>query len=259
MADEESFVDISFFHVEEQLTDKDSASFLVIGAPGSGKTNFIEYFAYCVKHLCPVANVMSGAEVVDHRLEKIFGSSYVFYAYDKEADKKRVDRQKQCINDKDCKNARALYITDDCSEDKKLFTTPLMKGKIRTGSRRFKWYDLYGMQQAFAFPSDIRNSISYVIVFWEDDQKERKKIWSNFVSGTLDWDEFEQLMRQITGDYKYMVIDKRTQSSKVHEKVYWGKAEDMTKKKWRFGCREYTYWDEQRLDPNWEEKFMQNV
>lgn len=251
MANEEH-INIEFFNWQEKLAEKDSASILAIGSPGSGKTNFMEAFAFDVKHMCPVANIMSGAESVDHKLEKIFGETFVFYAYNKDADKKRVERQKKCINDAECSNARALYIIDDCSEDKKLFTTPLMKGKIRTGSRRFKWYDMYGMQQAYAFPSEIRNSISYVVVFWEDDQKERKKIWTNFVSGSLDWDDFEQLMKEITGDFKYMVIDKRTTSNNLADKVYWGKARNMDGVKWKFGCNEYREWNTRRLNPNWE-------
>ena len=230
-----------------------SCTWVVIGPPGSGKSNFVEYLIYANKHRYPVGRAWCGTEDTQGKYSKFFPNLFVTNEYNDREHEYTIIRQKTTTAEK-CKNPAAVYVIDDCGDDSKVFKSKLMKGQFKNGSQ---WWDclfVLANQYAIDMPPDIRKSISYVALFREPTPKERTKLYENFSVGCTR-QEFDQLMDQITGDYTCLIFKMRTQSNKLEDCVYYFKAPDMKNKQWKFGCKEYRQWAEKRYNKKYVEKF----
>jgi hypothetical protein len=63
-------------------------------------------------------------------------------------------------------------------------------------------------------------------------------------------------MDGLTGDYTCIVFDRRTQSNKLEDCVYYFKAPNMEKKKWAFGCDDFKKWSKDRYNTKYVESFI---
>jgi hypothetical protein len=58
-------------------------------------------------------------------------------------------------------------------------------------------------------------------------------------------------MDQLTGDYTFMIIDKRSQSSKLEDCVFYYRTKVLGS--WKFGCKEFRQWHTERYDTKYVE------
>lgn len=228
----------------------ESCTFIVIGAPGSGKTNFIEYLCYYNKHRHPVARVWSDTEMEQGSYRKFIRPLYISEYYDKNELDQSIIRQKTCKAE-DCRNSYSINILDDIAADKSVLKTKSVIGLFKYGSQWWDSLTIFGTHYALEFPPDIRKTVSYVVLFREPDINERKKLYENFAGIVGTFKVFCDLMDQITGDYTCIVIKKRSQSNELKDCVFYCKAEDMTKVKWSFGCEQYKKWSDDRYNKSY--------
>lgn len=230
-----------------------SCTMIVIGAPDTGKSNFVEHMCYMLKHRYPVARVWCGTEDTQGRFKKFIPEMFITSDYIDKEHEKKIIRQKQCMLNK-CQNPYCIAIMDDCGDDPKNFKSKLMVGQIKNGRH---WDELYVIanQYIFDLPPAVRKSIAVVVLFKEDSPTERKKLYDTF-SPSCTYAEFNDLMDQLTGDYTCMIINRRSQSKKLEDCVFYYKAPNMDKKQWKFGCKELWEWNKQRFNPKYTPKFM---
>lgn len=234
-----------------------SASIVLVGAPGTGKSNLIEYIVWCTRDKYPVHKIYDGSDDVDHRWRLFVHELYQNNEYVAKEDEEYVKRQKKCINDPGCTNSNAICIINDCSEDSNIFKSKLVKAKFKNGSRRWNHLDIYGMQYIKDLPPDVRKSISYAIIFREKTVEEREKIYKTLGGECGSKTDFFQIWDQLSGDFEFMVINKRTQSNNLEDIIFFGKVPNMSDPKvidqndLRVGCAEAWEYAEKRFDPNW--------
>ena len=253
--EEEMVLNIRQFSFRRDLPP--SATIVIVGAPGTGKSNLIEYIVWILQDKYPVHKIFDGSDEVDKRWELFVHPLYINHEYNKKEDENYVSRQKKCINDPHCNNPRAICITNDCSDDSNIFKDKLVKGKFKNGSRRWDHLDIYGMQYIKDLPTDVRKSISYAIIFREKNVEEREKIYKTLGGECGTKQDFFQIWDQLSGDFDFMVVNKRTQSNNLEDIIFFGNVMNMRdennipKGELKVGCRESWEYAEKRYNPYW--------
>lgn len=224
----------------------DSCTIICIGAPGLGKTNIIEYLCYYNKHRFPTARVWSETELEQGAYRKFIHPLYISEYFDGKELDSNIIRQKTCVAE-GCPNCLCIDILDDINADKSFLKKKNVIGLFKYG----RWWQnatIFGTHYSLDFPPDIRKTVAYIVLFREADVNERKKLYENFGGIVGSFKVFCDLMDQLTGDYCCLVIKKRSQSNELKDCVFYCKAEDMTKIRWTFGCREFNEWANQRYN-----------
>ena len=230
-----------------------SCTCVMVASPGSGKTCLIENIMYYKKHLYPVARIFSGTEATNKSYSKFVPPLYISYKYDRKEEKKHIARQQTMVQELDDKKYignYAINVIDDCTDDPKIFKSPEIRALFKLGSQHYNQLFLLGTQYAVDLPPDIRKSISFVFLFREPELNERRKLYDNFGGLAGSFKNFCALMDGLTGDYRCMVINKRAQSNKLEDCIYYYKGDLLGK--WQFGCKEYRDWAKQRYIPNFK-------
>lgn len=245
-------VTINEFRLEDMPL---SCTWMCVGPPSSGKSSMIESFAYYLKHRYPTAWVSSGTETAYDRFCKVFGSLYVRNYYSEDEFIKFSRRQRQCALENGIGNQAnyCLAIVDD-PEDMKIFKSSIVCASFKLGSQHWHALQIWGLQYGIDPGPSIRKSVSYVAIFREPEEKERKKLYENFGGITGSFEVFNDLMDQLTGDYTCLVIKKRSQSNNLEDCVFYFKGVDPNKLgNWKFGCKEAKQWCENRYNKNYVE------
>lgn len=233
-----------------------SCTWIIVGAPGSGKTTLIENICYYRKHLYPTARCFLGSETAYKEFCEIFGKMYCSNYYNEKEEEDFIRRQKSVILENGVANPMnySINVIDDASDDPKVYKTKIMQGLFKLGSQHWQNLLLVGVQYSIDFPPSIRMSVSYVALFREPNELNRKKLYNNFGGICGDYKTFSTLLEGITGEYTCMVIKCRSQSNKIRDNVFYLKT--RLNKKWKFGCAEYKKWAVDRYNPNYVEQVV---
>jgi hypothetical protein len=227
----------------------DSATFIVIGAPGSGKSTFMENVAFYNRDRLPVGRVCVGTETGYARMQKIFPPLFVSDRYDGAEHHEQTNRQRQCIRENgggylgnssftmfDDVGTRSDYNSDD------------IRNMFKRGSQHWAQVAMLGTQYAIDFPPDVRKSVTYVVLFNEPNEQDRKKLYTNFGGLAGSYDDFCDLMDTICEPYTCIVIKLQRPSPNRSENIFWFKTEALPL--WKFGCKEYRAWGRERNNPD---------
>lgn len=232
-----------------------SCTMIFVGPPGSGKTTGIETIMYYLKHRYPVARSFIGTESGYKRFCTITHPLFTSNYYSEEEEKSHIVRQRTCEieNGKGYPGNYAVNVIDD-PDDPKIFRTKTVLNLFKLGSQHWHELCMIGIQYAIDMPPAIRKSVSYVCIFREPEEIERKKLYNNFGGMAGSYSNFCQLMDAITGDYTCLVFKKRSQSNQMEDNIFWMKTKKLPN--WKFGCKEYREWGKKRYDTNYVEEVI---
>lgn len=233
-----------------------SCTWIVIGAPASGKTTFIEDLIYKNRRKYPIGRAWMGSDEGYRKFKHIFGELFTTRGYDETEVKEHCRRQimmtAKSKKGKSSEEAGAVMLMDDVAGDSTVFKTQIMRKIFMEGSQHWAQLAIIGTQYAIDLPPAVRKSVSYVALFREPNALERDKLFKNFGGIAGSKEQFNSLMDQITGDYTCMIIQNRTQSNNLEDNIFWYKA-DLHEKVWSFGCKEYHDHDKDRYDTKYKE------
>lgn len=233
-----------------------SCTLICIGPPGSGKSSFMENMAYYKKHIYPVGRVFIAEEDGYKKYCDIFPPLFVSNYWDELEERQHVKRQRTCKleNGPNCVSNFAINIVDDATDDTKVFNTPLFKSLFKIGSQHWDQLFMLGTQYAIDLPPEIRMSVSYVAIGREVEEGNRQKLYKNFGGIVGSYKRFCDLMDQIAGEFTFLVIKKRSQSNNLEDCVSFYQTKQL--KKWKFGCKEYRQWHEDRYNQQYVEEII---
>lgn len=218
-------------------------------------TTGMETVCYYLKHRYPVARIFIGTEGGYRKFCRIFHPLYVSNYYDAGESKRHILRQRQC--EMECGEGYpgnyAYLIYDDVSDDPVIFNSKIFRGLFKLGSQHWNQLCQVGLQYAIDMKPEIRKCVSYVAIGREPEVEERKKLYKNFGGLAGSFQNFCDLMDELTGNFTFLVFRKRSQSNNMEDNIFWLQTQNL--KPWTFGCKEYREWAQKRYDKNYIEQF----
>ena len=91
--------------------------------------------------------------------------------------------------------------------------------------RHWKIMLIITMQYPLGIPPNLRTNIDYVFILREPYINNRKRIWENYAGMFPTFESFCQVMDQCTENFECLVINNNAKSNKLHDQIFWYKAE----------------------------------
>jgi len=217
----------------------------------TGKSTLIASLLYAKKSIFPVGIAFSGSEDSNGFFRKIMPSTFVFNEYNEDQIKSFIRRQK--IAKQHLINPWSVIILDDCTDDPRVFNTPLQQGIFKRGRHWSMWY-IVSLQYAMDVKPVIRTNVDGVFILREPILKNRKALWENYASIIPDFTTFCSLMDQLTDDFCCMYVSNQSKSNNWQDCVFWYKASPVPAD-WKFGCDEYYQFHEDRFNTAYVDPF----
>lgn len=210
----------------------------------TGKTTMITSILYEKSHIFPIGQVMSGTEDSNGHYGKIFPSTFVYNALEKSKIEEFIKRQK--LAKQHLPNPWAIMLLDDCTDDPKLFNDPMFQGIFKNG-RHWKMLFLLSLQYSLDIKPVIRTNVDGTFILRETNIRNRRCLWENYAGVFPDFDQFCQVLDQITDDYTALYVHNATTSNKIEDCVFWYKAKPIPPD-FRIGCDEFWEFHNERYD-----------
>lgn len=232
--------------------DYGGSKIVVIGKPGTGKTELIKSLLYAKKHIIPVGMAMSGSEDTTGDFSRIFPNIFVYNEYKPDKVEGLIQRQK--FAKEHLANPWAVLILDDCTDEPKIFNTGLQRGLYKRG-RHFKLWYILSLQYALDIRPAIRTNVDGVFIMKEANIRNRKSLWENYAGIIPDFSLFCDILDQLCENYTSIYIDNQNQSNNWQDKVFYYKA-NRVPDSFKFGCKEFWKFSRDREDPTYKAPLM---
>lgn len=236
----------------------ESCTWAVIGAPGSGKSTFIENMLYFCRKKYPLARAFVGSAPFYVKMTKIIPPLFVTMIDNplKELEEPLTRHNQRCHEcalireskhkDDPTYNDKCILILDDVTSDPKIYRWPEMNKVLKHGSQHWNQVTLIAAQYAIDLPRALRKCFSYVALGREMNDDDRERLYRNFGGICGSRQIFDTLMDKLTGDHTFMIIKMRSESNNVEDCVFYYKVHPIVKK-WKFGSKAVWKWSAQRL------------
>lgn len=229
-----------------------SSKLVVIGKPGTGKSFLMASLLYAKSHFIPTGIIFSGTEAINKFFQQYVPSTFIYNELIPSQVEEFIKRQQ--IARTYLPNPWSLLIIDDCTDDNKIFKTPLFQ-KLYKNGRVYMMLYILSLQYCLDVAPAIRVSIDGVFILREPNIQVRKKLWENYASIIPEFTLFCTLMDQITNDHTALYIHNMGVSTDWRDNVFWYKAKAVPEG-FKFGCPEYWQFHYDRYNINYTENIF---
>ena len=219
---------------------------VLIGRRDTGKSFLVRDLLYYHQDI-PIGTVISGTEAGNGFYSTIIPKLFIHDEYNTAIIENILKRQRAVLKqrkkdmqvyNKSNLDPRAFVILDDCLYDASWTKDKMMRLLFMNG-RHWKIMLIITMQYPLGIPPNLRTNIDYVFILREPYIANRRRIWENYAGMFPNFESFAQVMDQCTENYECLVIDNNSKSNKLHDQIYWYKAEPHSD--FKLGSKEY--WD----------------
>ena len=205
---------------------------VLIGRRDTGKSFLVRDLLYFHQDI-PIGTVISGTEAGNGFYASLVPKLFIHEEYSSLLIENVLRRQKVVL--KQIKKEMEMYkrttidprtfvILDDCLYDNSWARDKLMRLLFMNG-RHWKVMLIITMQYPLGIPPTLRTNIDYVFILREPYISNRKRIWENYASMFPTLESFSSVMDQTTENYECLVINNNSKSNKLHDQIFWYKAE----------------------------------
>jgi hypothetical protein len=205
---------------------------VLIGRRDTGKSYLVQDLLFYHQDI-PIGTVISGTEAGNGFYAQHIPKLFIHDEYNTAIIENILKRQKNVLKQvkKEFENykksnidPRAFVILDDCLYDASWTKDKLMRLLFMNG-RHWKIMLIITMQYPLGIPPNLRTNIDYVFILREPYIANRKRIWENYAGMFPTFESFCQVMDQCTENYECLVINNNSKSNKLHDQIFWYKAE----------------------------------
>jgi hypothetical protein len=134
-------------------------------------------------------------------------------------------RQEDCVKEKNQEemDPRAYLILDNCFYDDQWSKDPSMQ-YLMCNKRALKLFLIITMPYAFDIHLTSRTYVDYVMIFRDNYEPNKKRIFNMYGSFFPSVEVFCQVMDQCTKNHECLVIDNTSKSHRWEDNVFWYKA-----------------------------------
>jgi len=217
---------------------------VLIGRRDTGKSFLVRDLLYYHQDI-PIGTVISGTEAgngfFSAHVPKLFIHDEYKTAIIENILKRQKTVMKQMKKEMDAYkrtniDPRAFVILDDCLYDNKWTKDKMMRLLFMNG-RHWKVMLIITMQYPLGIPPNLRTNIDYVFILREPYIANRKRIWENYAGMFPTFESFCQVMDQCTENFECLVINNNAKSNKLHEQIFWYKAQNHSN--FKLGSKEF--------------------
>ena len=225
-------------------TENNGPVVVLIGRRDTGKSFLVRDLLYYHQDI-PIGTVISGTEAGNGFYSSIIPKLFIHDEYNTAIIENILKRQRAVLKqhkkdiqvyNKSNLDPRAFVILDDCLYDASWTKDKMMRLLFMNG-RHWKIMLIITMQYPLGIPPNLRTNIDYVFILREPYIANRKRIWENYAGMFPNFESFAQVMDQCTENYECLVIDNNSKSNKLHDQIFWYKAEPHSD--FKLGSKEY--------------------
>ena len=205
---------------------------VLIGRRDTGKSYLVRDLLFYHQDI-PIGTVISGTEAGNGFYASHVPKLFIHDEYNTAIIENILKRQKTVLKQvkKEMEqykrsniDPRAFVILDDCLYDATWTRDKMMRLLFMNG-RHWKIMLIITMQYPLGIPPNLRTNIDYVFILREPYIANRKRIWENYAGMFPTFESFSQVMDQCTENFECLVINNNSKSNKLHDQIFWYKAE----------------------------------
>ena len=217
---------------------------VLIGRRDTGKSYLVRDLLYYHQDI-PIGTVISGTEAGNGFYSSHVPKLFIHDEYNTAIIENILKRQKTVLKQvkkeldqykRSNIDPRAFVILDDCLYDATWTRDKMMRLLFMNG-RHWKVMLIITMQYPLGIPPNLRTNIDYVFILREPYIANRKRIWENYAGMFPTFESFAQVMDQCTENFECLVINNNAKSNKLHDQVFWYKAEHHSD--FKLGSKEF--------------------
>jgi hypothetical protein len=236
---------------------------VLIGKRDTGKSFLVRDLLYYQQEI-PIGTVISGTEEGNGFYGKMVPKLFVHNEYNTAIIENILKRQRTVLKQikkemetykRSTIDPRAFVILDDCLYDNTWARDKMMRLLFMNG-RHWKVMLVITMQYPLGIPPTLRTNIDYVFILRENYIANRKRIYENYAGMFPTFESFCQVMDQCTENYECLVINNNSKSNKLHDQVFWYKADNHGD--FRLGSKEFWELSKGLKDEDEEEQYDPN-
>ena len=236
---------------------------VLIGKRDTGKSFLVRDLLYYQQEI-PIGTVISGTEEGNGFYAKMVPKLFVHNEYNTAIIENILKRQRTVLKQikkemetykRSTIDPRAFVILDDCLYDATWTRDKMMRLLFMNG-RHWKVMLVITMQYPLGIPPTLRTNIDYVFILRENYIANRKRIYENYAGMFPTFESFCQVMDQCTENYECLVINNNSKSNKLHDQVFWYKADSHGD--FRLGSKEFWELSKGLKDEDEEEQYDPN-
>jgi hypothetical protein len=236
---------------------------VLIGKRDTGKSFLVRDLLYYQQEI-PIGTVISGTEEGNGFYGKMVPKLFVHNEYNTAIIENILKRQRTVLKQikkemetykRSTIDPRAFVILDDCLYDNSWARDKMMRLLFMNG-RHWKVMLIITMQYPLGIPPTLRTNIDYVFILRENYIANRRRIYENYAGMFPTFESFCQVMDQCTENYECLVINNNSKSNKLHDQVFWYKADNHGD--FRLGSKEFWELSKGMNDDDEEEKYDPN-
>ena len=233
---------------------------VLIGKRDTGKSFLVRDLLYYQQEI-PIGTVISGTEEGNGFYAKMVPKLFVHNEYNTAIIENILKRQRTVLKQlkkemetykRSTIDPRAFVILDDCLYDATWTRDKMMRLLFMNG-RHWKVMLVITMQYPLGIPPTLRTNIDYVFILRENYIANRRRIYENYAGMFPTFESFCQVMDQCTENYECLVINNNSKSNKLHDQVFWYKADNHGD--FRLGSKEFWELSKGLKDEDEEEQY----
>ncbi len=235
-------------------TEKGGARYVVVGAPGKGKSWIIRSLMFSKSHFIPVCSVVSENEDVNHNFKQHVPDLFIFTENTPEVAEKVIRRQRIACSQLANANPLMTFVADDCMNDKKVFKHKHHVGLFKI-SRQLKVMYILSCQYMLDLSTELRNALTGAFICREDKLEVVEKLYKVYGGQIPSLQIFKDLLSDITTDNCCIYIDFSTTTDNWLDNVYWFRAFDTRPEvggPWDAVCQDAKAFAEERYDKGYD-------
>jgi len=236
---------------------------VLIGKRDTGKSFLVRDLLFYQQEI-PIGTVIAGTEEGNGFYAKMVPKLFVHNEYNTAIIENILKRQRTVLKQikkemetykRSTIDPRAFVILDDCLYDATWTRDKMMRLLFMNG-RHWKVMLVITMQYPLGIPPTLRTNIDYVFILRENYIANRKRIYENYAGMFPTFEAFCQVMDQCTENYECLVINNNSKSNKLHDQVFWYKADSHGD--FRLGSKEFWELSKGMKDEDEEEQYDPN-
>jgi hypothetical protein len=236
------------------------ATIVMIAARNSGKS-WVCRDILKAKADIPCGMVIAPTDKMNGFYNEFVPEAFIHYDFDPSLIQMFLRRQEIMIEKAEEKEKEGKFLDpssfllmDDCMAKKKSWINDDAIREIFMNGRHYKMTYLLTMQFSLGIAPELRSNFDYVFLLRAPGLSDQARIFNHYAGGIFPtFDSFKVVFDELTANYGCMVIDNKSRSEEVCDRVFWYRAKDH-KRKFKIGSSKFKDFNQRHFDPNWKKK-----